>query len=143
MPSYYAPPFLCISSKLDKWFGRLPFTFHPCQCTIRLLDVHALSWVLSSEKRAFPAAYSHIYYIAYGTLMQVFCIINFTKFLPCTDFPIHLRASVSEQSPAETHFLYCIQIKGVQDHPFLHPSCLLKHLPCLVGNKRRAVKHQA
>ena len=34
------------------------------------------------------------------------------------NFPIHLRASVAEQAPAETHLLHRIQIKCTRMHLF-------------------------
>lgn len=83
-------------------------------------------------------------------LVATFNIISYTAhyfkklvslLLLYADLPVHFRASVPEQPPAEPHFFHCIQIKSVQNYTFLCPPCILQHLPCLVGNKGRAVKH--
>ena len=57
------------------------------------------------------------------------------------NFPIHLRASVPEQAPAEAHLLHRIQIKGMQKNPFLRPSRVLQNFPGLIRDKGGAVKN--
>lgn len=65
MPSYYAPPFLCTSSKLEKWLGRLPLRLsgrHKIHISGQFTPCHGYSLF---EKNSFPTVCSVIVIISY------------------------------------------------------------------------------
>ena len=59
------------------------------------------------------------------------------------NFAVHLRPAVTENTPAQPHLTYCVQIKCVQQNRFFVPSCFLNQCAGLVRNKRRTVEGQA